>query len=221
VIANPTRNWTVRANYSQSERTRTNVLSEGEGWWAERVALWEGLNTLYMQRTGQPSIYDQRVFSQASALTNQTVRERIADSDRELAATRFREEQGYGNRRHKANVWTRYSIPHAPLKGLTLGGGWRYQGANIAGINLTTREVYEGNPKSLFDFMASYRTRGFFGFSKEKLSVTYQLNILNLLDDRTIFIAKIVNDTATGAKYTARAWREEPRMSTLTMRFAF
>ena len=221
VIANPTRSWTVRANYSRSERMRTNVLAEGEGWWAERVALWESLDRFYMTRTGQPSIYNQRVFSQASALTNQTVRERIADSDRELASTRFREQQGYGNRKHKANVWTRYSLPEGRLKGLTLGGGWRYQSSNIAGINLVTREVYHGNAKSLFDFMAAYRTRGFLGFSKEKLSVTYQLNILNVLDDRTIFIAKIVNDTATGAKYTARAWREDPRMSTLTLRFAF
>lgn len=221
LIANPTRNWTVRTNFSQSERVRTNVLEEGVGWWAERVAIWQGLDTLYRQRTGLASIYDQRVFSQANALTNQTVRERIADSDRELAATRFREQQGYGNRKYKANVWTRFSVPEGRFRGLTLGGGWRYQSANVAGINLTTREVYMGNPKSLFDLMASYRTRGFLGRYQEKVSVTYQLNVLNLLDDQTIFIAKIVNDTATGAKYTARAWREEPRNASLTMRFAF
>jgi outer membrane receptor for monomeric catechols len=154
-------------------------------------------------------------------MTNQTVAERIADSDRELAATRFREQQGYGNRKHKANVWTRYMISDGRLKGLTLGGGWRYQSANISGINVATQEVFKGNPKSLFDFMASYRTKGFFGFAAEKVAVTYQVNVLNLLDDRTIFIAKHVVDTVTGEKYIARAWHEDPRMSTFTMRLAF
>jgi hypothetical protein len=221
VIANPTRNWALRASYSYTDRTRTGVLTEGEGWWAERVALWESLNALYVARTGRPSIYNQLVFSRTDAFTNQTVAERIADSDRELADTRFREEQGYGNRKHKANIWTRYMFTDGPLKGLTFGGGWRYQSKNISGINLNTREIYFGNPKSVFDAMAAYRTRGFFGLYKERLGVTYQLNVVNLLDDRTIFISKTQTDTITGQPYTVRAMREDPRYTTLSMRLSF
>ena len=57
------------------------------------------------------------MFSRADTFTNQTVAQRIADSDIQLAATRFREEQGYGNRKHKANIWTRYALTDGKLKG--------------------------------------------------------------------------------------------------------
>jgi outer membrane receptor for ferric coprogen and ferric-rhodotorulic acid len=221
VIANPTRNWAVRASYSYTDRTRTNVLGEGEGWWAERVDLWKSLDALYVARTGRPSVYNQLVFSRTNAFTNQTVAERIADSDRELADTRFREEQGYGNRKHKANIWSRYMLSQGPLKGLTFGGGWRFQSKNISGINLATREIYHGNAKSLFDAMVAYSTRGLLGWNKEKLAVTYQLNVVNLFDDRTIFISKTQTDTITRRPYTVRAMREDPRYSSLTMRFSF
>jgi outer membrane receptor for monomeric catechols len=185
------------------------------------VELWKSLDALYVQRTGRPSIYNQLLFSRTDAFTNQTVAERIADSDRELADTRFREEQGYGNRKHKANIWSRYMISEGLLKGLTFGGGWRFQSKNISGINLETREIYYGNVKSVFDAMVAYRTRGFFGWNKEKLSVIYQLNVVNLLDDRTIFISKTQTDTVTGQPYTVRAMREDPRYSSLSMRVAF
>lgn len=220
-VANFTRNWTLRANYSFTERTRTHVLEEGVDWWAERVALWDDLDALYISRTGLPSILAQQLFNRNDQLTNQTVAQRIAESETELMATRLREQQGYGNRKHKANVWTRYTFSEGRLRGLTLGGGWRYQSANVSGTDLVTQEVFYGNPKSLFDAMLSYRTRGLFGRYREKLSVTYQLNVTNLLDDQTIFIAKTVVDTVTGERYHSRAWREDPRVATLTMRFDF
>lgn len=220
-IANLAPNWTLRATYSYTDRSRTNVLEEGVGWWADRVALWKKLDALYIARTGRASIYNQLVFSRTDAFTNQTVADRIQDSDRELAAVRFREQQGYGNRKHKANLWTRYSIPSGLLKGLTLGGGWRYQSANLAGINLVTRELYYGNPRSLFDGMLSYTTRGFFGSSTDRLRVTYQFNVTNLLDNRTINWITIGNDSVTNAPYPRLAVREDPRCSVLTMRMAF
>jgi outer membrane receptor for monomeric catechols len=107
------------------------------------------------------------------------------------------------------------------LKGLTFGGGWRYQSENVAGINVVSREVYMGNPRSLFDGMVAYSTRGFLGRYREKLAVTYQLNVTNLLDDRTINILKINTDTVTNRPYTVQAIREDPRNATLTVRFAF
>ena len=52
--------------------------------------------------------------------------------------------------------------------------------------------------------MVAYRTRGLLGWNKEKLAVTYQLNVVNLLDDRTIFISKTQTDTITGQPYGSR-----------------
>ena len=78
-----------------------------------------------------------------------------------------------------------------------------------------------GNVRSLFDGMLAYRTRGFLGRYREKLAVTYQLNVTNLLDDRTINILKINTDTITGQPYMVQGIREDPRSWTLTARFAF
>jgi hypothetical protein len=220
-IVNPTPSWTVRASYSYTDRTRTNVLGEGVGWWADRVELWKKLDALYLQRSGRPSIYNQLLYNRLDSLTNQTVASRIADSDRELAATRFREEQGFGNRKHKATVWGRYMVPSGMLRGLTLGGGWRYQSANVSGIDLISRRVFYGNARSLFDGMAAYSTKGFFGRFGEKLRVTYQINVTNLLDDRTINRISVGTDTLTNAPYLRLAAREDPRNTTFTMRVAF
>ena len=221
LVGNPTRNWSIRANYAYTERTRTNVLTEGEGWWAERLELFKKLDDYYIARTGRSSVYDELVFDRLDAFTNVRVAQRIADSDRELAAVRFREQQGYANRKHKANLWTRYMLTQGKLNGLTVGGGWRYQSANMTGINLRTRELYFGNARSLFDGMLSYRTKGLFGRFGDKVGVTYQLNVTNLLDDRTINILKVATDNVTNIPYVSLAMREDPRVTTLTVRLAF
>jgi iron complex outermembrane recepter protein len=221
-VSNPTRNWTIRLNYSYTDRTKTNVLLEGEPWWAERVALFGALDRLYTTRTGRPSILNQQLFNRNDAfVTNTTVAQRIAESARELAETRLQEEQGYGNRKHKTNLWTRYTFTDGRLKGLAAAGGWRFQSRNVAGIDLDKGEVLFGNPRSLFDLMVQYRTKGLFGYSADRVSTTYQINVFNVLDDRTIFVTKKTVDPATGSRYMMRGFREDPRTMAFTMRLAF
>jgi hypothetical protein len=220
-IANPTPNWSFRASYSLSEIVKTNVLSEGEPWWEERVALWQTLDRIYTTRTGRPSIMNQLYVNTNNVVNTRTVAARIADSDRELAAIRREEEQGYGNRKHKANVWGRYSVTQGRLKGLALGGGWRFQGKNMAGYDLVTGTPLWGNDRSLFDVMIQYRTKGLLGYRPEKTTVTYQLNVTNLLDDDSLYITGMAADTVTGEHFVRRAFREEPRNLSLTLRLDF
>ncbi len=73
----------------------------------------------------------------------------------------------------------------------------------------------------LFDAMLQYRTRGLFGFLAEKTAVTYQLNVLNVLDDQTIYITKLALDDITRAPYIRRGFREDPRNAALTLRLDF
>jgi hypothetical protein len=219
-IANPTRNWTVRFGYAYTDRSRTNLLLEGEPWWAERLALWENLNAIYAGSTGQ-SVYDQLLFNQNDAFSTISVAQRIADSDRLLAETRLQQEQGFGNRKHKTNLWARYSFTEGWAKGLAVAGGWRFQSKNVAGIDLDTGEVLFGNPRSLFDLMLQYKTRGLLGFVSDKVSTTYQLNVYNLFNDRTFFITKTRADPRSGARYMFRGFREDPRSMMFTMRLAF
>ncbi len=221
LVANPTRAWSVRFGYSWTDRERTNVLTEGEPWWAERLALWQSLDQLYTSRTGRSSILNQTLIDRNGAATTQTVAERIADSDRELADVRREEQQGYGNREHKVNLWTRYAFSSGRLRGLAVGGGYRFQSKNIAGVDLATNRVLYGNPRSLFDLFLQYRTKGVLGRWADRTSLTYQLNVTNLLDDQTINVTKMLVDTVTGAPFVRRAFREEPRTTTFTVRMDF
>ena len=221
LTANPTRNWTLRASYSHTDRTKTNVLYEGAGWWSDRIALWKSLDSLYMARTGRPSIFNQTYLTSAGATGTYSVAQRIADSDVQLAQLRLEEAQSYGNRADKANLWTRYSFPTGKLKGAAIGGGWRYQSANVAGVDLATKRNLMGNPRSLFDLLLQYRTKGFMGMWTNATSVTYQLNVTNLLDDRTVNATKLDLDSVTGTQFYRRAFREDPRVVAFTLRTDF
>jgi iron complex outermembrane receptor protein len=221
LFANPTRQWTLRAGYSYTDRTTTNVLNEGLPWWAERVALWKSLDTLYTTRTGRPSIYNQLLFDRNQAFGTISVAQRIAQSDTELARIRLEDQQAYGNRPHKANLWTRYSWASGPFKGLAVGGGWRYQSANVAGVYLPTGRKLMGNPRSLGDLFFQYKTKGLAGMWVDATSVTYQLNVTNFLDDRTIIATKLDLDTVTSTQFYRRAYRESPRVFAFTVRMEF
>ena len=221
VIANPTRNWTLRASYSRTDRVVANTFFEALPWWADRVRLWKSLDSLYTQRTGRPSILGQPLFTAAQSFSGVTVAQRIAESDSLLAASRLTDERGYGNRPHKANLFTRYQFSTGRLKGLAVGGGWRYQSANLAGIHLQTNRELWGNPRSIGDLFLQYRTRGLAGLWSGAAAVTYQLNVTNFLDDRTIIATKLDLDNASGVQFYRRAYRESPRVVAFTVRMDF
>jgi outer membrane receptor protein involved in Fe transport len=221
IVANLTRNWTLRASYSHTNRVVANTFFEALPWWADRIKLWKSLDTLYTQRTGRPSIYNQPLFTTAQTFSAVTVAQRIAESDTLLADSRLSDERGYGNRPDKANFFTRYQFSTGRLKGLAIGGGWRYQSANVAGVHLPTGRTLWGNPRSLGDLFFQYKTRGLAGMWVNATSVTYQLNVTNFLDDRTINATKLDLDTVTGVQFYRRAYRESPRVFAFTLRLEF
>lgn len=221
VVANLTRDWTLRAAYSRTDRVVANTFFEALPWWADRVKLWKSLDALYTQRTGRPSILNQPLFTAAQAFSTVTVAQRIAESDSLLAASRLSDERGYGNRPHKANLFTRYQFSAGRLKGFAVGGGWRYQSSNLAGIHLQTNRELWGNPRSIGDLFLQYKTRGLAGRWANAAAVTYQLNVTNFLDDRTIIATKLDVDSASGVQFYRRAYRESPRVLALTVRMDF
>ncbi len=218
-MANPTRNWTIRLNYFYTDFTKTNVMNEGVGWWADRVAFWKQLDGIYTSRTGLPSVLNQRLFGANNALGTGTVADRIADSDRFLAEARAQEEHGFGNRPHKINLWTRYTFPQGFVKGLAVGGGWRYQSENIAGVNLLTQTDLHGSARSLFDFLLQYKSKSLLGWWQGRVRTTYQLNVENLLGADTLITTTKAVDTVTQQPYFSRGYLEAPRMTSFTVRF--
>jgi hypothetical protein len=208
----------VRAGYAYTDRTTTNVYNEGVPWWAERLVIWQDLDKAYIARTGRASIYNQTLYDRNQAFGTITVGQRIAQAEPALAQLRLEDEQAYGNRPHKANIWTRYTFSTGKLKGLAVGGGWRYQSANVAGVELTTQRILMGNYRSLFDLFLQYRTRGLVGLWENTARVTYQLNVTNVLDDRTINATKLDVDNVSGVVFVRRGFREDPRAFALSLR---
>lgn len=219
VIANPTRNWSIRGGYANTRSTRTNILAEGEPWWAERRALWDQLDAFYITRTGRPSIYNQLLVDQNNAVTQRTVQERIGESAAELADTRAVEGHGFGNRRHKVTLWTRYAFSQALLRGAAIGGGYIYQSGNLSGYHVPTGREFYGSARSTFDLFMQYRTKSFFGLGRDRMGVTYQLNVNNLFDNDTVLSTKMIVDSQNGQLYNRRAFRETPRSYVFTLRF--
>jgi iron complex outermembrane recepter protein len=219
LLANVTNNWIVRFNYSYTANKRTNVLNEGVPWWEERLALFNQLDSYYTSQTEDGSVFDKLLVDQDGTTGTNSVSSRVQDSDNELASNRAEQENGFGVRPHKANLWTRYNFSEGNLKGFTIGGGYRYQAGNMAGVNLDTGSKLYGNSTSLFDFMASYRTKGFLGFGDNQVS--YQLNISNLFDADTLVATKIFRDTVTGEPFNKRVYRLDPRQVSLTVKMSF
>ncbi len=166
-------------------------------------------------------MYNQTLFTAAQAVGTVTVAQRIAEADTQLAESCRLDERGYGNRPHKANLFTRYQFSTGRLKGLAVGGGWRYQSANLAGIHIQTDRVLWGNPRSVFDLLLQYKTKGIAGVWANAANVTYQLNVTNLLDDRTINATKLDLDNVSGVQFYRRAYRESPRVFAFTVRTEF
>ena len=95
----------------------------------------------------------------------------------------------WGLRPYRCNVFTAYDFNEGRWKGLTLGGGFRWTDANIIGEEDGVE--FEGEPQVNTDLLIRYRTRGdFFGDGRW----TFQLNILNALDNRDIIPSRLSID---------------------------
>jgi hypothetical protein len=91
----------------------------------------------------------------------------------------------------------------------------------VAGVQLVTGRQLIGNARSLGDLFLQYRTKGLAGLWPEKARITYQLNVTNLLDDRTIIATKLDIDSVSNVVFVRRGFREDPRAFAVSLRADF
>lgn len=99
-------------------------------------------------------------------------------------------EKRWGLRPYRLNVFTGYDFTGS-LRGWSIGGGYRWQSANIIGEEDGVE--FEGEPREDADFYIRYRTaRGdkFFGDGRW----TFQMNVSNALDNRKIIPSRLAID---------------------------
>jgi outer membrane receptor for monomeric catechols len=111
LVANPTRNWRLQANFSYTDGYTSEVAPEVQEWAARELPFFKR--------------FDQSIVTQSNLRTIGEVLEAWEEYNNQqldfvgLALA--------GNRKYKANLFTSYSFSQGMLRGLTVGGGYRHQ----------------------------------------------------------------------------------------------
>ena len=194
VVANPTKNLTLRASYSHSERQRQNFFSEVFQFFDARIPNWRRL------LANNPT--ELAAFETAA-------RELYSELEYQVD----RQNSPFGTRPHKANGTARYRFSEGLLRGVFIGSSLRYNGKNFLSWDKPTGYIYWGNESLLADAFAGYRGRLPFA----KINGTVQINVKNLGNSYLANIGRY-NDTYTGVR---RIYFNEPRSYRLTTTFEF
>ncbi len=194
LVANPTRNLTLRASYSHSERRRQNFFTEVFEFFDTRVPEWR---KLLANHPDELAIFETAVDSLYSELNFQV----------------DRQNSPFGTRPHKANGTIRYRFSEGRLRGLFLGASVRYNGKNFMSWDKATGYIYWGNESLLGDGFLGYRFR----VPRSKINATMQLNVKNLTNSYLVNVGRY-NDNYTGVR---RVYFNEPRSWRLTTTLEF
>jgi iron complex outermembrane recepter protein len=168
VTANPTSHWRIIFNASQGRSVETNMLKRTRALMPDLLAVWQKARPASVTSGGS------------------TVAQEIADFNTWFASTTAVEGQSsLGDREWQAKFFNRYEFSQGLLKGVFVGGGFRYQSQPTIGANPTARILYQGESATEMDAVLGYTTRmAWFG---RNTRVTVQLNIYDLLQRRDYY----------------------------------
>jgi hypothetical protein len=185
LVANPTKNLSLRASYSNSKRRRENFFREIFEFFGTRIPEWR---PLLANNPTELAIFDHAVM----------------ELDSELAFQVDRQNSPFSSRPHKMNGTIRYKFDNqSRLKGAFVGASARYNGKNFMSWDRVTNYVYWGNESLLGDAFAGYRFR----VPRSKINATVQLNVKNITN------SYLANPGRYNDNYTAlrRVYLNEPR----------
>jgi hypothetical protein len=201
-VANPTKQWTVRLAYSHTQRGRANYFQERDPFLTEFTAF---------AKSRDPGT--------VIATTGRTVTQELAFLQEQIQDNDDIQVQSYGSRPHKGNITTRYTFSNeGRLKGLFLGGAYRYQSHNYTQIDLretaaTFGQKFYGQAVQGFDLFTGYSTR----IPWIKSRALIQLNVKNAFNQSRVTVGRF-NTDFTGYK---RVYLQEPRSWRLTTTLDF
>lgn len=218
VTANFTKNWRFTMNAAKTDRIISNMFSQGMVF----VGLQEAGDGRVIQGateidevedpddedggfiqgyTIDPSAYtSDGVISKFLALeselperynlNNTGISRSIFDMADNVNEQREILQKRWGLRPYRVNLVTAYDFEEGMLKGWTIGGGYRWQSANIIGEEDGVE--FEGEPKADADLLVRYKLKGanFLGDG----NWTFQMNVLNLFDNRTNIPSRLAID---------------------------
>ena len=201
-VANPTRQLTLRLSYSHTQRGRANYFGERDPWLTNFEA--------YAKSKDPGTVIP---------ATGRTVAEELAFLHEQIQDNDDIQVQSYGTRPHKGNLTGRYSFSsEGRLKGLFVGGAYRYQSHNYTQLDLretaaTFGRKFYGQAIQAFDFFSGYSLR----VPWIKSRATIQLNVKNAFNQSRVTVGRY-NTDFSGYK---RVYLQEPRSWRLTTTLDF
>jgi outer membrane receptor protein involved in Fe transport len=214
-IFNPTRNWRIALTGSHNENKLVSSL-DGVAEWLYQDTRYTGLGTfakfagelrgIEAGRSG--SIFTNLDPNSASDRTQAGADAKYIEDNVTSADRAYLDEKsliGIQRNRNPAlngNVVASYRIPHASLRGFTIGGNARFRGPAILGYhrlpdasgfpvgNYDVNRPIKGNSQSTFGAMLSYNTKLF-----RNVTTRFQLNVDNLLNDTKPFVVRVDTDS--------------------------
>lgn len=207
--ANLTKNWRLNLNASSTDRERFNAYADAERLhdssleWVLALPGITGLDT----EIGAPA---------APGEPGETVGEHYGDWIDEINFFRRGEEVKRGLRKYKFNVFTAYDFKEGRAKGLTVGGGVRYQSSNIVGVD-GGGNILKGEALEYADLMVRYR------FQKklfDHAAISMQLNVNNVFEKDGLIplrFAPVEGENFSNPNILDVATFHEPRTVRLTV----
>lgn len=201
IIANPTRNWRLQANYSITDSATANVAPEIQVWAAAEIPYFRKFDQNIVVSTGQ-TIGQEIARWQSFNETNLSV---------QGVAT-------IGNRREKVSLVSRYAFPDGLLKGLHVSVMGRHWNKNVIAAKTNGESVY-GNSLTRMDASLGYAFGRLFGQRFIK-NVGVQLNVYNVLNQHDPLINRVSNPNAAILEIN-RLIAQEPRYWRLSADLSF
>ena len=199
-VANLTRHWRLTANYSYTNRIRSNSGARSSIPWygftydgkLVKQGVTQNANGTY---TIDPSAFTSTgMVSQWIALGSKLpaanvntlltsdaipVSAEIMNMINDINTNKLTNEQGWGVRPDKVSLFTAYDFTEGRLKGFTVGGGYRSSNSNLVGFDSSGNQI-RGRALSAADLMLRYRIRMPRGWRQNP--VTFQFNATNLFN---------------------------------------
>jgi len=164
VVANPTPNWRITANFSINKVIKDNIMNEVVAWSEDAFPFWLSVaGPDYNFGGGDWDTLSNHIGWMQDYIDSETV---------------FNGRQARGERRYGASLYTRYYFTDGFVDGFSIGGGLRYQSPNS--ITYVNDELIEGEDLFLADLVMGYDFD--FKLGSQSIPISLQLNISNLFD---------------------------------------
>ena len=216
VVANPLPNWRISANFSINDIKYKNIMSDMKVWADDATAFWlaRGGGGFLLGGGDWDTIGNQIGWALGEIYTTNSSWDPTTWTAGTV--TGLEGQQARGQRKYGANLYTKYTFMGGPLKNLSIGGGGRYQSANVLGYYYGASR--EGRSLVLADTSLGYTFKT--EFIRKGSWAELQLNVNNVFNTRKYQVYSLAW-WDTSASLPERIGLQEPRKYTLTATLHF